>query len=41
MVALGFIGRRLHVLVYTPRANALRAISLRKANDREVRHYEG
>jgi uncharacterized DUF497 family protein len=28
------------VVVYTPRANATRIISARKANNREVKHYE-
>jgi uncharacterized protein len=40
IVALGLIGSRLHVLVYTVRGEVLRAISLRKANDREVKFYE-
>lgn len=38
--ALGFIGARLHMLVFTPRAGKIHVISLRKANDREVRSYE-
>lgn len=38
--ALGFIGDRLHVLVFTPRAAAVHVISLRKANSREVKRYE-
>lgn len=37
--AYGFIGEQLHVLVYTVRGTTLRAISLRKANPREVRRY--
>lgn len=37
---LGFIGERLHVLVFTPRGAAVHVISLRKANKREVRRYE-
>ena len=37
--AIGPIGGRLHVLAFTMRGNVLRAISLRKANAREVRHY--
>lgn len=36
MIAYGVIGNRLHCLVYTMRGNLLRAISLRKANQREV-----
>ncbi|MCY1400682.1 hypothetical protein D3C76_542350 [compost metagenome] len=38
--ALGFIGERLHMLVFTPRAGAVHIISLRKANKREVSGYE-
>ncbi|MDN3521526.1 BrnT family toxin [Halomonas ramblicola] len=38
--ALGLIGDRLHVLVFTPRPGSVRVISLRKANKREVRRYE-
>jgi uncharacterized protein len=37
--AYGLIGGRLHVLAFTMRGDALRAISLRKANTREVRRY--
>lgn len=37
--ALGFIGRRLHAVVYTPRPAGLHVISLRKANRREEKHY--
>lgn len=39
-VALSFIGRRLHVLVYVRRGEKLRVISLRKANKREVKYYD-
>ncbi|WP_410498120.1 BrnT family toxin [Chitinibacter sp. S2-10] len=38
--ALGYIGERLHMLVFTPRDGAVHVISLRKANRREVTHYE-
>jgi len=38
--ALGLIGTRLHVLVFTPRAGSVHVISLRKANRREVMRYE-
>jgi uncharacterized DUF497 family protein len=38
--AFGFIGARLHALVYSPREGGLRVISLRKANRREGRNYE-
>ena len=37
--AMGPIDGRLHVLVFTPRAGAIHVISLRKANDRELRLY--
>ncbi len=38
--AIGYINDRLHVLVFTPRGSAMRVISLRKANQREVKRYE-
>lgn len=38
-VSIGFIGPRLHVLVWTPRGERFRVISLRKANAREVKRY--
>jgi uncharacterized DUF497 family protein len=38
--ALGFIGRRLHVVCFTPIDGGIRVISFRKANEREVRRYE-
>ena len=37
--ALGFIGTRLHAVVYTPRAAGMHVISLRKANRREEKGY--
>ena len=39
-MAVGEIEGRLHVLVYTKRGQALRIISLRRANNREVKRYE-
>jgi len=39
MASLGFIGNRLYCLTFTYRGNAIRIISLRKANDREYRRY--
>ncbi|MFQ5648644.1 MAG: BrnT family toxin [bacterium] len=39
-VALGFIGNKLHVMVYIFRAPKIRIISLRKANKRERMYYE-
>ncbi|MCE7026515.1 BrnT family toxin [Jiella avicenniae] len=38
--AIGFIGQRLHVLIYTERHQRIRIISFRKANEREVRRYD-
>ena len=38
-VATGYIGSRLHIVVYTERGDRMRIISLRKANPREVRDY--
>ncbi|TNF53402.1 MAG: BrnT family toxin [Gammaproteobacteria bacterium] len=37
---LSRIDERLFLVVYTPRPDAIRIISARKANRREVRHYE-
>lgn len=37
--AKGYVGERLHVMVYCLRADAVRVISLRKANSREVNDY--
>ena len=36
---LGLIGDRLHSVVFTPRADKVHVISLRKANPREVKRY--
>ena len=38
-IAIGFIGARLHVLVYTRRGFRCRVISLRKANSEEMARY--
>jgi len=38
--APGLIENRLHMMVFTPRANKAHVISLRKANKREVKRYE-
>ncbi len=35
----GYIGNRLHVMVFCLRADTVRVISLRKANPREVKSY--
>lgn len=37
---MGKIERRVFVVVYTPRHGAIRIISARKANQREVKRYE-
>lgn len=39
LLAIGWIGERLHVVCYTNTPHGIRVISLRKANDREVRRY--
>ena len=39
-VAVGFLGKRLHVLCFTPAAGGIRVISFRKANAREVKDYD-
>ncbi len=38
-IAYGYVDKRLHVCVYTVRENEIRVISVRKANDREVKKY--
>jgi uncharacterized DUF497 family protein len=38
-ISIGYIGSRLYNLVFTPRGEILRVISLRKANSREVKKY--
>jgi uncharacterized DUF497 family protein len=40
VIALGFLGVRLHVICFTPIDGGVRVISFRKANRREVRYYE-
>jgi uncharacterized DUF497 family protein len=37
--ALGYVGRRLHIVVYADAADSIRVISFRKANKREVKKY--
>lgn len=39
-LALGMIGDRLHAVVFTPRADKVHVMSLRKANQREVKDDE-
>ena len=38
-IATGYIGPRLHIVVYTMRGDRMRIISVRKANTREIRNY--
>ena len=35
----GYIGDRLYAAVFTPRSDVIHVISLRKANNREVKHH--
>jgi hypothetical protein len=37
--ATGYVGERLHVMVFCFRADTVRVISLRKANSKEVKSY--
>jgi uncharacterized DUF497 family protein len=37
---IGKIQERVFVVIFTPRSNAIRIISARKANQREVKQYE-
>lgn len=39
-IAIGFIDKRLYVIIYTTRHRTIRLISLRKANKREKDFYE-
>lgn len=39
-IGTGYLDRRLHVMIFTPREGKLRVISLRKANKRERKKYE-
>ena len=38
--ALGRVGDRVHALVFVETDSGIRVISFRKANEREVKHYE-
>jgi uncharacterized DUF497 family protein len=38
--ALGYLGNRLHALVFTETVKGIRVISFRKANRREIESYE-
>lgn len=37
---VGYLHGRLHTMIYTPRGNRIRVISLRRANRNEERAYE-
>lgn len=39
-LGFGWVGERLHALVFTRTCDGIRVISFRKANQREVRRYE-
>jgi len=39
-VSLAMLDTRLHVLCFTPIEGGIRVISFRKANPREIKHYE-
>ena len=39
LIAVGYVGSRLHAVAYTLRDGRLRVIGFRKANDREARRY--
>lgn len=39
-IAIGRLGERVHVLIFTGRDGSIRIIGLRKANPREVKRYE-
>lgn len=39
IIAIGYLGKRLHVLCFTPTDTGVRVISFRKANDREAARY--
>ncbi|MFY1071708.1 MULTISPECIES: BrnT family toxin [Pseudomonas] len=38
-VAIGFLGKRLHVICFTETETGIRVISFRKANKREVKQH--
>lgn len=38
-MAVGYVGKRMHMMIYTRREDAFRIISLRKANTRERKKY--
>lgn len=38
-VGIGFVGNKIHQIVYTPRSGNIRVISLRRATKEEIRCY--
>lgn len=40
IIALGYLGQRLHVIVFTKTKDGIRVISFRKANKKERLRYE-
>lgn len=38
-IVVGFLRERMTILVYTPRGEAKHIISMRKANEREIKKY--
>jgi hypothetical protein len=38
-VAVGYLGKRLHLLCYVPNPDGIRVISFRKTNKREAKRY--
>jgi uncharacterized DUF497 family protein len=40
LVGYGLLHGRLHCVVFTPRDGAIRVISFRRANNREIKEYE-
>ena len=39
LISIGYLRNRMVVIVWTPRTDGARIISIRKANDREIRRY--
>jgi uncharacterized DUF497 family protein len=40
VIAIGYLGERLHFICFTMRGDVLRVISFRKASNKEIREYE-
>lgn len=38
-IAVGYLGKRLHLLCYVPKPDGIRVISFRKTNKREAKRY--